>query len=83
MDKECKELIDKINSITKDAPINLHNELYPKTLGKAATMRIPEHRLAVIAKYEGIALVLKELGTDIKDLEILIESEADKTIKQI
>jgi hypothetical protein len=81
MNKECEELLEKIQSIAKNAPSNLHDELYPKKLGQAVMMQSPEQRFVVISKYEGIGLVLKDLGADIKLLEIMIEEEGDKTLK--
>ena len=44
-------------------------------------MQAPEIRLTVIAKYEGIGNVLKELGANVKLLETMIEEEGDKTMK--
>ena len=81
MDKECEELLEKIQSIAKNAPSNLHDELYPKKLGQAVMMQAPEQRFVVISKYEGMGLVLQDLGADIKLLEIMIEGEGDKTLK--
>ena len=59
MDKECEELLEKIQSIAKNAPSKLHDELYPQKLGQRVMMQAPEIRLTVIAKYEGIGNVLK------------------------
>lgn len=81
MDKECEELLEKIQSIAKNAPSNLHDELYPKKLGQAVMMQSAELRLSVLAKYEGIGSILKDLGADVKLLEIMIEEEGDKTLK--
>lgn len=81
MDKECEDLLGKIQSIAKNAPSNLHDELYPEKLGQAVMMQAPEQRFVVISKYEGIGSVLKDLGADIKLLEIMIEEEGDKTLK--
>jgi hypothetical protein len=81
MDKECEELLEKIQSIAKNAPSNLHNELYPEKLGQAVMMQAAELRLSVLAKYEGIGLVLKDIGADTNQLEIMIEEEGDKTLK--
>lgn len=81
MDKECEELLEKIQSIAKTAPSKLHDELYPEKLGQAVMMQAPEQRFVVISKYEGIGLVLQDLGADIKLLEIMIEEEGDKTLK--
>lgn len=81
MDKECEELLEKIQSIAKNAPLNLHEELYPEKLGQAVMMQAAELRLSVLAKYEGIGLVLQDLGADVKLLEIMIEEEGDRTLK--
>jgi hypothetical protein len=81
MNHECEELLEKIQSIAKNAPSNLHDELYPKKLGQAVMMQAAELRLSVLAKYEGIGMVLKDLGADVKLLEIMIEEEGDKTLK--
>lgn len=78
MDKECGELLEKIRSIAKNAPSNLHDELYPKKLGEKVTMQSPELRLTVIAKYEGMGIVLQGLGADISKLETMIEDELNK-----
>jgi hypothetical protein len=79
--ENCIELLNKIDILVKKAPSDLTDELYPRKLGQAVLAQIPEERLAVIAKYEGIALTLKELGGDTKYLESIIEIEADKTLK--
>lgn len=81
MDHECEELLEKIQSIAKNASSNLHDELYPEKLGQAMMMQAPEQRFVVISKYEGMGLVLKDLGADVKLLEIMIEEEGDKTLK--
>jgi hypothetical protein len=81
MNKECEELLEKIQSIAKNAPSNLHDELYPEKLGQAVMMQAAELRLSVLARYEGIGSILKDLGADIKQLEIMIEEEGDKILK--
>lgn len=81
MRNECEELLEKIQLIAKNAPSNLHDELYPEKLGQAVMMQAAEQRFVVISKYEGIALILKDLGADIKQLEIMIEEEGDKALK--
>ena len=81
MSDEYESLLEKIQSIARNAPSNLHDELYPKKLGQAVMMQAAELRLSVLAKYEGIGLVLQDLGADIKLLEIMIEEEGDKTLK--
>lgn len=77
----CKELDDKLKSIVKRSITELHDQLYPKGLGKAAEVRMPEIRLVIIAKFEGRAEVLEELGADIKELEERIFEEANKIVK--
>lgn len=81
MDKECEELLEKILSIAKNAPSNLHKELYPDKLGQRVMMQVPEQRFVAIAKYEGMALVLKDLGADTKEIDAMVESEANKTLE--
>lgn len=81
MNHECEELLEKIQSIAKNAPSNLYDELNPKNLGQAVMMQMPEQRFVVISKYEGMALILKDLGTDVKQLEAMLESEANKILE--
>ena len=81
MNKECEELLERIQSIAKNASSNLHNELYPDKLGEKIMMQAPELRLTVISKYEGIASILKDLGADTKEIESMAESEANKTLE--
>ena len=81
MNKECEELLERIQSIAKNASSNLHNELYPDKLGEKIMMHAPELRLIVISKYEGIASILKDLGADTKEIESMTESEANKTLE--
>ena len=83
MDKECEELLEKIQSIAKNAPSNLHNELYPDKLGQRAMMQAPELRLTVISRYEGMASILKDLGADTKEIESMAEYETNKTLEGI
>ncbi len=83
MNKECEELLEKIQSIAKNAPSNLHDELYPKKLGQAVMMQAAELRLSVLAKYEGIDSILKDLGADVSKLEAMIEEEGKKTVEGI
>ncbi len=75
--EEMKPILD---SIVKRSVTELHDQLYPKGLGRAAEMRTPEMRLVVIAKFEGRAEVLEELGADTKELENKIDEEAHKVI---
>jgi hypothetical protein len=81
MNTDCEELLEKIQSIAKNAPSNLHDELYPEKLGQSIMMQAPEQRFVVISKYEGIGLTLKALGADTTKLEQMIEEEGDKTLK--
>jgi len=80
-DKECEILLEKIKSMADNAPSNLHEELYPKKLGQAIMMQAAELRLSVLARYEGMSVVLKNLGPDVKKLEDMIESEGQKTVE--
>ena len=77
----AQNLEDKLKSIVKRSITEFHDQLYPKGLGKAAEARAPEVRLVIIAKFEGRAEVLKELGADIKELEERIFEESDKVVK--
>ncbi len=83
MSHECEELLEKIQSIAKNAPLNLHDELYPEKLGQAVMMQAAELRLSVLAKYEGIGSILKDLGADVRKLEVMIEEEGKKTVEGI
>ena len=42
MDKECEELLEKIQYIAKNAPSKLQDELYPQKLGQRVMMQAPE-----------------------------------------
>ena len=77
MDKDFKFLTDKINSIALNSQYEFQKELHPKNLGEAAIVKSIEIRLTIIAKYEGIAEVLKALGADTTNLEKMIEGELD------
>lgn len=68
-----QNLEEKLRSIVNRSITELHDQLYPKGLGKATEMRTPEMRLVVIAKFEGRAEVLEELGANIKELENKID----------
>lgn len=81
MDDKYNMLLEKIKSIARNASSNLHDELYPKKLGQSILMQSLEQRFVVLSKYEGIGLVLKDLGADTKRLEMMIEEEGNKTIK--
>jgi len=80
-DKEYEVLLEKIKSMADNAPSNLHEELYPKKLGQSVMMQAPELRFSVLAKYEGMGIILKELGADVKKLEDMIELEGQKTVE--
>lgn len=77
----CQNLEEKLKSIVKISITELHDQLHPKGLGRAAEVQTPEIRLVIIAKFEGRAEVLKELGADIKELEERIFEEANKVVK--
>lgn len=81
MQKECQNLDNILISIVNRSKIELQDTLYPKKLGKAAEMRNPEMRLVAIAKFEGRAEVLKELGANVTELEKQINEEIDKVTK--
>lgn len=72
-------MMDKIRLLAQNTSSELHDELYPKNLGEKIRVRAPEIRLTVIAKYEGMGIVLQKLGADISKLEAMIEEEVDKT----
>lgn len=79
MDKKCEELLEKINSIARNAPSNLHDELYPKSLGQKVMMQAPELRFTVLSKFEGMGMILKDLGANVDQLETMIDDEGRKT----
>lgn len=79
MDKKCEELLEKIESITRNIISNLHEELYPKSLGQKVLMQAPELRFTVLSKYEGMGIILKDLGANTDQLESMIEEEGKKT----
>ena len=76
--EEMKEIL---NNMVARSIIELHDQLYPKGLGKTIEAHKPELRLVIIAKFEGRAEVLDELGADIRNLENKINEEAEKTAK--
>lgn len=80
-DSEYEILIEKINSLARNAPSNLQEELYPKKLGQRAMMLAPDLRLSVLSKYEGISSILKDLGADVSKLEDMVEKEAERTLE--
>ena len=75
---EYESLIERIKSMAANAPAELHNELYPQKLGEKISMQVPEIRLTVISKYEGMGVVLQKLGANISQLESMINYELDK-----
>ncbi len=79
MDKKCEELLEKIDSISRNTISNLHEELYPKSLGQKVLMQAPELRFTVLSKYEGMGIILKDLGANTDQLESMIEEEGRKT----
>lgn len=81
MCEECKGLLEKIQSISKNATSNLQEELYPKTLGRSIALRSPEIRLTILSRFEGIASILRYIGADTKEIEAMIEIEMDKIIE--
>ena len=81
MNKECEELLEKIQSIAKNASSKLYDELYPQKVGQRVMMQAPEIRLTVISRYGGMALILKDLGADTKEIESMVESEANKILE--
>lgn len=79
MDEAYVELLEKIESIARNAPSNLKEELYPNSLGQKVLMQAPELRFTVLSKYEGMGIILKDLGANIDQLESMIEEEGRKT----
>ena len=77
----CQNLEEKLKTIVTRSITELHDQLYPKGLGKAAQAQTSEVRLVIIAKFEGRAEVLEELGANIKELEERIFEEANKVVK--
>lgn len=74
-------MMDKIVLMAQNLPSELHNELYPQKLGERIMMQAPELRLTVLAKYEGMGIILQKLGADISKLESIIEEEGKKTVE--
>lgn len=82
MSNEESITMDKINLMAQNLPSELHDELYPKTLGKRVMMQDPDLRITVLAKYEGMGIILQKLGADISKLEAMIEEEGNKIITE-
>lgn len=74
-------LNEKIRSRAQNAPDELRKELYPEKLGQRVMMQAKELRLITIARYEGMSIILKELGADVSKLEATMEDEAKKTLE--
>lgn len=73
--------MDKIELMAQSLPSELYNELYPQKLGERVMMQAPELRLTVLAKYEGMGIVLQKLGANITKIEAMIEEEGKKTVE--
>jgi len=65
----------RLDAIAKEKAKDLHDELYPKNLGDAAKVKAIEVRLVIIAKYEGMATILRELGANVRKIEEIINEE--------
>ena len=79
---KCQNLEDRLKSIVKRSITELHDELYPKELGKRAETNTPEVRLVIISKFSGRAELLEELGANIRELDDKILEEANKVVKE-
>lgn len=79
---KCQNLEDRLKSIVNRSLTELHDQLYPKGLGKRAEANTPEIRLVIISKFSGRAEVLEELGANIKELDDKILEEANKVVKE-
>ena len=82
MTTECEVLMEKINTMARNAPSNLHKELYPDILMQAIMMQAEELRLSVLAIYEGMSIILKDLGADVSKLETMIDEEGKKIVER-
>lgn len=74
-------MMDKIELMAQNLPSELYNELYPQKLEEKIMMQLTEFRLTVLAKYEGMGIILQKLGADISTLEYMIEEEGKKIIE--
>lgn len=74
-------MTNKIELMAQSLPSELYNELYPQKLEEKIMMQITELRLTVLAKYEGMGIILQKLGADISKLESMIEEEGKKTVE--
>ena len=73
--------MEKIELMAQSLPSELHNELYPKKFEEKVLMQISEIRVTVLAKYEGMGIILQKLGADISKLESMIEEEGKKIVE--
>ena len=76
--QKCQDLENRLTSIVNRSITELHDELYPKGLGKRAQANPPEVRLVIISKFSGRSEVLEELGANTNELEERIIEEAEK-----
>lgn len=74
-------ITDKIELMAKSLPSELHSELYPQKFEEKILMQISEIRVTVLAKYEGMGIILQKLGADISKLESMIEEEGKKIME--
>lgn len=74
-------MTDKIELMAQSLPSELYNELYPQKLEEKVMMQITELRLTVLARYEGMGIILQKLGADISKLESMIEEEVKKIVE--
>ena len=44
-------------------------------------MQISEIRVTILAKYEGMGIILQKLGADVSKLESMIEEEGKKIVE--
>ncbi len=75
--QKCQDLENRLKKIVNRSITELHDELYPKGLGKRAQANPPEVRLVIISKFSGRSEVLEELGANVKELEERIIEEAE------
>ena len=74
-------MTDNIELMAQSLPSELYNELYPQKLEEKVMMQIAELRLTVLARYEGMGIILQKLGADISKLESMIEEEVKKIVE--
>ena len=73
--------MDKIELMAQSLPSELYNELYPLKFEEKVLMQISEIRVTVLAKYEGMGIILQKLGADVSKLESMIEEEGKKIVE--